>query len=293
VAGARILVAEDNSVNRKVARTMLKKLGCRVDVVCDGVQAVDAVQRERYDLVFLDCQMPQLDGYDAARQIRRLEQQGQVGTDDAVKRAGHLPLSALTAHATPEDRARSVESGMDDHLNKPLTLRSLRDMVEKWAGGRVESAAVSPSRPNAYPPSQATDDTPISEFALKEILELERVNAVGIFAKLIQTFLDEAPVMLEDLQTAVRQEDAGRITRAASTLKAASLKVGGEPLAAVCEALDRLSQSKNTEGSVALMTKLDTRYLALKDALEARLEKDHGADGVSVGIKVSTSATSA
>ena len=190
VAGARILVAEDNNVNRKVAMTMLKKLGCRVDVVCDGVQAVEAVQRERYDLVFLDCQMPQLDGYDAARQIRDLEQKGQVGTDDAVKRAGHLPLSALTAHATPEDRARSVESGMDDHLNKPLTFRSLRDMLEKWVGGRVESAAVSPSRPSAYPPSRATDDTPISGFALKEILELERVNAVGIFAKLIQAFLD-------------------------------------------------------------------------------------------------------
>ena len=294
VAGAHILVAEDNNVNRKVAMSMLKKLGCRVDVVCDDVQAVDAVQRERYDLVFLDCQMPQLDGYDAARQIRRLEQQGQqVGTDDAVKRAGHLPLSALTAHATPEDRARSVESGMDDHLNKPLTLRSLRDMVEKWAGGRVESAAVSPSRPNAYPPTQATDDTPISELALKEILELERVNAVGIFAKLIQTFLDEAPVMLEDLQTVVRQEDAGRITRAASTLKAASLKVGGEPLAAVCEELDRLGQSGKTDGAVALMTKLDTRYLALKSALEARLEEDHGDDGVSVGIKVSKSATPA
>ena len=289
VAGARILVAEDNSVNRKVARTMLKKLGCRVDVVCDGVQAVDAVQRERYDLVFLDCQMPQLDGYDAARQIRRLEQQGQVGTDDAVTRAGHLPLSALTAHATPEDRARSVESGMDDHLNKPLTLRSLRDMVEKWAGGRVESAAVSPSRPNAYPPSQATDDTPISELALKEILELERVNAVGIFAKLIQTFLDEAPVMLEDLQTVVRQEDAGRITRAASTLKAASLKVGGEPLAAVCEELDRLGQSGNTDDAVALLTKITKRYLALKGALEARLEQDDCDDGVPTGISVSKS----
>ena len=166
-------------------------------------------------------------------------------------------------------------------------------MVEKWAGGRVESAAVSPSRPNAYPPSQATDDTPISEFALKEILELERVNAVGIFAKLIQTFLDEAPVMLEDLQTAVREEDAGRVARAASTLKTASLKVGGEPLAAVCEELDRRGQSESTDGAVALMTKLAKRYLALKGALEARLEKEHGDEPVSVGIKVSKSATSA
>ena len=96
--------------------------------------------------------------------------------------------------------------------------------------------------------------------------------------------------MLEDLQTAVRHEDAGRITRAASTLKAASLKVGGEPLAAVCEELDRLGQSENTEGTVALMTTLDTRYLALKGALEARLEQDQCDDSVSVGISVSTSA---
>ena len=83
--------------------------------------------------------------------------------------------------------------------------------------------------------------------------------------------LDEAPVMLEDLQSAVRQEDAGRITGAASTLKTSSLKVGGEPLAAVCEELDRRGQSESTEDTVALMTKIAERYLALKGALEARL----------------------
>ena len=131
LSGGHILVAEDNAINRRVATTMLERLGCEVDVVLDGVEAVEAVQRTRYDLVFLDCQMPRVDGYEAARQIRRLEEKGQLGTDGAVKRVGHLPLSALTAHTAPGDRELSLESGMDDYVGKPFSLQTLRTVIAK------------------------------------------------------------------------------------------------------------------------------------------------------------------
>ena len=111
LAGVYVLLAEDHPVNRQVATTMLETLKCRVDVVNDGAQAVEAAQREGYDLVFLDCQMPNVDGYEAARQIRRLEQQEQIGSDGSAERIGHLPIVALTAHTAPEDRATVSRAG--------------------------------------------------------------------------------------------------------------------------------------------------------------------------------------
>ncbi len=158
VEGARILLAEDNPVNRKVARKMIEALKCHVDVVMNGVQAVDAVQRQYYDLVFLDCQMPKLDGYEAARQIRHLEQQGQVAEGEA-DHPGHLPIVALTAHTAATDRARSLESGMDDFVTKPFTLQTLQDVVGKWAGDRVGRTEPLPSPANAD--SITTTDEPL------------------------------------------------------------------------------------------------------------------------------------
>ena len=135
-AGAFVLLAEDHAVNRQVATTMLETLKCRVDVVVNGAEAVEAVQRERYDLVFLDCQMPKVDGYEAARQIRLLEQKGpQICSTRAAEYSGHLPLVALTAHTAPVDRARSLESGMDDFVSKPFNLQTLGGVIATWVGG--------------------------------------------------------------------------------------------------------------------------------------------------------------
>ena len=272
IAGTRILVAEDNRVNRKVAITMLQSLGCHVDVAFDGAEAVDAVQRERYDLVFLDCQMPHLDGYEAAHQIRRLEEEGPVGTQEVVKRIGHLPLSALTAHAAAGDRERSLESGMDDYVTKPFTIASLHEVLGRWLGDRVESARVSAPLPNVQLRADAADDSPIKEAALKDILELDRAGGGGIFAGLIRIFLEESPVIVADLRNGTREDDAARIAKAAHALKSSSLSVGAEPLAATCKELEALGRAGTTEGAATLMSEIDVRYLAVQEALEARLK---------------------
>ena len=283
-AGARVLVAEDHPVNREVTTTLLRTLKCRVDTVLDGVEAVEAVQREPYDLVLLDCEMPRLDGYEAARQIRRLEQQGQVRSTGTMELSGHLPIVAVTAHAAPRDRARSVESGMDDFLGKPFTLQMLRSVLGKWVAGHVESGAgVSPSPVSANPSrsSTSTDDAPISEAAIEQILELDRLNGGGVFASFAHTFLEAVPVTLEQLRTAVRENDTAGIARIAHALTGASLNVGAEPMAAASRELRALIDSGTTEGASALATQLDDLYLAVKAALEEKLEKDHRGDVVS------------
>jgi signal transduction histidine kinase/DNA-binding response OmpR family regulator len=120
----RVLVAEDNLVNQEVVKAMLQSLGCQVDLVDTGQQAVAAVSEVSYDLVFMDCQMPEMDGYEATRAIRSLEDQDKV--------RARLPILALTAHAMEGDRERCLAAGMDDYLAKPVTKEDLQNALEKW-----------------------------------------------------------------------------------------------------------------------------------------------------------------
>ena len=275
VAGARILLAEDNRVNREVAKTRLEHLKCRVDIVVNGVEAVEAVQRERYDLVLLDCEMPQLDGYAATRQIRDLEQQGKVKTGGREGDLGHLPIVALTAHTSPADRARGLEGGMDDYVTKPFTIRQLREAIGQWVRGGVESATPppSPAPASGHPEGSPLDESLISQAALKETLELDRLSGGGVFARVVRMFLDETPITLEDLRTAVRDGDAVGIARAAHALKSASLNVGAESMSVLCKELEALGKSGTTDGAASLATRLDELYLAVKATLEMWLEQ--------------------
>ncbi|MCZ6818541.1 MAG: response regulator, partial [Calditrichaeota bacterium] len=117
----KILLAEDNIVNQKVAAKMLQKLGCQVDCVANGKEAVEAVKSIPYDVVFMDCQMPEMDGYEATGKIRRVEPEDQ-----------HIPIIALTAIAMQGDRKRCLDAGMDDYISKPLHAKKLQETLGKW-----------------------------------------------------------------------------------------------------------------------------------------------------------------
>jgi signal transduction histidine kinase/DNA-binding response OmpR family regulator len=120
-----VLVAEDNPVNRRLALQQLKKLGFRADAVTDGREAIDAVAHGHYDLVLMDCQMPEVDGFEATREIRR----------DEAQRGGHVPIIAMTANTLEGDRQACLAAGMDDYLAKPVQLAALRAVVERFANG--------------------------------------------------------------------------------------------------------------------------------------------------------------
>jgi two-component system sensor histidine kinase/response regulator len=122
VSRARVLMAEDNIVNQKIAVRLLEKLGCRVDVVANGLEAVKALASLPYDLVFMDCQMPEMNGYEATAAIRK--QETQTGT--------HITIVAITANAMQGDRQKCLEAGMDDYLSKPIHLEKLRAILQKW-----------------------------------------------------------------------------------------------------------------------------------------------------------------
>ncbi len=120
--GTHLLIVEDNVVNQRVATRMLEKLGCHVDVAVNGQEAIEATAHGTYDLVFMDCQMPVMGGYEATRSIRLRE--GRTGL--------HLPIIAMTANAMPGDREKCLDAGMDDYLSKPVDHDRLLTLLQKW-----------------------------------------------------------------------------------------------------------------------------------------------------------------
>src|SRR5208337_1388420 len=126
-----VLLAEDNEINQKVAKTMLLTLGLDVDVVANGREAINALDLKSYDLILMDCQMPEVDGYEASRMIRSKEAALATGADKP-----HIPIIALTAHAMEGDRELCLAAGMDDYLSKPFNSKGLSELIERWLPGR-------------------------------------------------------------------------------------------------------------------------------------------------------------
>src|SRR5690606_5430226 len=118
--GLRVLVAEDNTVNRVVVGGMLKKLGCEVDFAENGAEAVAKTRLNQHDIIFMDCLMPEMDGWDATLEIRRLD--------------SRTPIVATTANATADDRTRCMKVGMNDYLSKPLRMAEMVRVMERWVG---------------------------------------------------------------------------------------------------------------------------------------------------------------
>ncbi len=141
-----ILVAEDNAVNQKVAVRLLDKLNCRTDVVSNGLEAVAAVSRINYDLVLMDCQMPEMDGFEATMELRRREPAGQ-----------RIPIVAMTANAMRGDRERCLEVGMDDYIAKPVRRDALEQIIQRYA--RVSACSPESAPLHSPSPSQANPDT--------------------------------------------------------------------------------------------------------------------------------------
>ena len=132
----RVLVAEDNPVNQKLAIRLLQQLGLEVDLAGHGVEAVARALATRYDAIFMDCQMPEMDGYDATRELRKREPAGR-----------RTPIVAMTANVMDGDRERCLEAGMDDHVAKPVTRQALVAALERWVGPRDRAPGPAETEP--------------------------------------------------------------------------------------------------------------------------------------------------
>ncbi len=259
--GLRVLVAEDNPVNQIVAEEYLSSLGCTVTIAENGLQALAEIERGDFDIVLMDCQMPEMDGYTATREIRAREKA--AGT-------AHLPILAVTANAYEADRKLCLEAGMDSYLSKPY---SQSQLSEALLG--VTKAVASAAAPNvdkavrAEPPSTVPGDSPpiTLEPAIATTTPVETIAAVrpDLRRKLLRTYLGFAPRTLKNLETALQAGDCPSIALLAHSLKSASANVGLDDIALLCAALESAGRTGDTPTCRSLVP----RIVELNDDLAA------------------------
>ena len=248
----RILLAEDNPVNQRVVTKQLNKLGYSADCVANGLEVLSAMQRAPYDIIIMDCQMPEMDGYEVTRRIRR------SGSDSYIHLRSAPYIIALTANALPGDRERCAASGMNDYLTKPLHLRDLeaallRALFKIHPAPREASVA-----PVAAPATPAEVALAILDHSIIDGLrELREPGQPDPLAELIELFFKDARPRLETMGQAVTAGDWAKLSAAAHTLKGSASNLGAHQLAAGCAALEK--QAKAGQGDDATKTLLEVK----------------------------------
>ncbi len=236
-ANGRILVAEDNLVNQKVARRHLEKLGFDVEVASNGREALDAAARSDYDLIFMDCHMPEMDGYEAATRLKARE----------LERGVHVPVVAMTARAMPGERERCLAAGMDDYLTKPVDPATLRAVLDRWLGAAA-------ARTN-----HSLDSLPdlIGEFGEQ-------------FAREVATeFLKTAETYIAQARTSYETRDAEALSLVAHTLKGSSVTIGAAMLARLSERLEHQAEAGSFEDGAELLDSMETELGRTRLAVQA------------------------
>jgi CheY-like chemotaxis protein/HPt (histidine-containing phosphotransfer) domain-containing protein len=231
----RILVAEDNPTNQEVAGIILKKLGFSADLVANGLEALEALQQRAYDLLLLDCEMPEMDGYETARRIR----DPRTGARNPL-----IPIVALTADAISGDAEKCFQAGMNDYLAKPVEPRHLAEILGKWL-----AAPAAPAGGKEVPRMQNVFRSDTLMARLSGDRELVR--------KVVAGFLSRLPQQVASLRQSVEKGDAQGTSLQAHTLKGAAATVAAESLRAVCCQLEDAAEAGNFNRASALLSKLE------------------------------------
>jgi two-component system sensor histidine kinase/response regulator len=261
-AGTRgnILLVEDNLINQQVALGILQIQGYSVTVVNNGREALDAHAQGGFDLVLMDCHMPEMDGFEATREIRERERSS-IGE--------RVPIIALTANAMAQDREECLNAGMDDHLSKPFSMQTLQDMLDRWmpqAASKQSQAAQLAARATAK----------AAEVLDRQVLaQLGKVRTNGkpeLLARVINLYLVESPKLIQKLKQAARAKDAPGIARSAHSLKSSSANVGAMVLSRYCADIEASARRADAEEACKILAKVETEHSCVQSALAAEFE---------------------
>jgi CheY-like chemotaxis protein len=264
----RILLAEDNAVNQKVALHLLERLGYRAELATNGLEVLAKLSCQSYDVVLMDVQMPEMDGLTATEKI--------VQTYDPATRPW---IIAMTANAMQGDREICLDAGMDDYLSKPIHLAELAQALAGCKGLKTtatqlakqshdENVSESVTRPQPGHPSQGLDIK-----VLQSLRDAFGDRAVETLTVVVKSYLEDAPTLIEMIQTAIAEQDAARLKYAAHTLKASSATLGATTLAQCCQDLEVISRADPQTLSwgvelAAKVSQLRAEYEQVKPSLE-------------------------
>jgi signal transduction histidine kinase/DNA-binding response OmpR family regulator/HPt (histidine-containing phosphotransfer) domain-containing protein len=255
---APVLVVEDSPVNLEVAVAILESMGCGVETAVNGRHALDRHASREYSLIFMDCQMPEMDGFEATAEIRSRE----------APSGRHTPIVALTASVVEDGRRRCLAVGMDDYLAKPFTIEQMKAMLTTWLGP-PERAAMR-GRLSLVTEAAAAPD-PIDEQVLESLGRLQREGRPDIVQQLVELFFKGAAGLLMDLENGVATGDAALLYRASHALKSASANLGAIVLSAHCKELEVLSKSGTVTDAALLVEAIREDYRIVEARLSDRL----------------------
>ena len=240
---ARVLVVEDNPINRKVATGILKRNNHTVTTAENGQAALDILERESPDLVFMDVQMPEMDGFETTRRIR------------AHAEWRELPIIAMTAHAMKGDRERCIQAGMDDYVAKPIRAEELQQMVDKWGPTPGLSSTPTESPGGGAAPDEDRRMADESPFDLQKALG-QLGNDRELFDEVLATFLEQIPRVMADLQSAVSEGNPAQLRLAAHSLKGAASNLCAEPTRYTAQQLEQMGNQDQLQGAGSRLEEL-------------------------------------
>jgi len=266
---ARVLIAEDQPTNREVAVSMLNKVGVRADSAENGAEAVLALQRTPYDMVLMDCEMPEMDGFEATRRIRR----GDAGIENSK-----VPIVAVTAHATQETRDKCLATGMNDYFSKPFEMSTVIKVLSVWLPSSKKQTdkvvtTVAAEKPSASPPVPPVAFDP--EGLLNRLM-----GDKDIARAVIGGFLEDLPLKIEELKSLFASSDAVAARREAHSLKVAAATVAAEALRAIGLAMEQAAAAGELDKAAALLPQLEEQFPIFVSALQScewmQMEKAKG-----------------
>ena len=253
----RILLVEDNIVNREIALNILRKFGYHIDAVENGMEALKALEKIPCDLVLMDIQMPVMDGYTATREIRNPQ---------SAVRNHKIPIIAMTAHAMQSHRDACIEAGMDDYVSKPISPKKLLEAIERWTEREEASDFLSDDvarKDDAVPDKETREDPPVD---IDSALERAMGNK-EFLDKMILGFIKSMPEQIESLRGQIEQEDGDALRKGAHSLKGASANLSMNGLSAAALQLEQMGRKRELAEADQALSELVTQFEVLEKFL--------------------------
>jgi CheY-like chemotaxis protein/nitrogen-specific signal transduction histidine kinase/HPt (histidine-containing phosphotransfer) domain-containing protein len=273
----RVLLCDDNIINQKVAVRLLQQMGYRAGLAANGVEALAALDRQPYDLIFMDVMMPEMSGLEATRLIRERQRL----PDRFPHYKSPLIIIAMTASAMPGDREKCLAAGMDDYISKPVRLEDVRAIIERWAAAAARilppppsasTAADTPAKPPENPALTPSGEAPVEMDRLRELTDGVPEN----LRELITLYLDQTGEQLPQMQAAVQANRPAEVRRLAHSCAGASSTCGMGRLAPMLRQLENQSAEGNLEGAAQLCIQINAEFLCIRHFLEAYLAAHAG-----------------